>query len=230
LKRVDYAGKRIGGFVVLRPEEKVRKGKGLFWVCLCDCGKEWAVRADVLKSEIIRSCGCLNLAKDLVGQKFGVWTVTERVESSGRGTQRFMCLCECGTIKTVRRRELINGLSKSCGCRVRKGDLAPLRALISSYRKSAESRHHEWNLSEDQVREITGQACHYCGIPPFKTWKTNTGASYQYNGIDRIDTTAGYTPKNVVPCCQSCNFAKHIKTVDEFKEWITQVYKHFVAK
>lgn len=59
---------------------------------------------------------------DLTGQKFGRWTVLERdlnyrKEHNLKNQETYWkCQCECGTIKTIVRGNLINGKSSSCGC------------------------------------------------------------------------------------------------------------------
>lgn len=57
--------------------------------------------------------------EDLTGKTFGKWLVICKDENTGqynsRGS-RWICKCECGTIKSVRTKYLIKGTSKSCGC------------------------------------------------------------------------------------------------------------------
>lgn len=57
---------------------------------------------------------------DLVGEKFGRWTVLSRapdhITKSGLRVKMWTCRCECGTVKNVRQSELLSGGSKSCGC------------------------------------------------------------------------------------------------------------------
>lgn len=55
-------------------------------------------------------------AMDYTGQKFGMLTVTERVESNKRGERRFLCMCDCGTEVVVLGANLRAGKTKSCGC------------------------------------------------------------------------------------------------------------------
>lgn len=43
-------------------------------------------------------------------QKFGRWTVT------GPGLSKSYCVCECGEEKVVKNKNLVKGLSMSCGC------------------------------------------------------------------------------------------------------------------
>lgn len=57
---------------------------------------------------------------DLTGQKFGKWTVLERTENDRYGGSKWICKCDCGTIKSVLADTLKRGASKSCGCIKRK--------------------------------------------------------------------------------------------------------------
>ena len=54
-----------------------------------------------------------------VGVKIWGWTVLKEVpsnkNSSNRG-KRFLCQCECGTVKEVAKNSLRSGKSKACGC------------------------------------------------------------------------------------------------------------------
>ena len=51
-----------------------------------------------------------------------------------------------------------------------------------------------------------------------------------HNGIDRVDSTMGYAIDNCVPCCKTCNIAKHTMTTIEFAGWINRAYQHFASK
>ena len=53
---------------------------------------------------------------DLTGQKFGRWTVLQRVPNHGKAVY-WLCECECGTRKEVKAAHLRSGASTSCGCR-----------------------------------------------------------------------------------------------------------------
>lgn len=52
---------------------------------------------------------------DLTGKQFGRWTVQKRIASK-RGRCMWRCVCQCGRIKDVPAKVLLNGNSKSCGC------------------------------------------------------------------------------------------------------------------
>lgn len=58
--------------------------------------------------------------KDLTGNKIFRWTVIKRAEDKfdKRGHRIIMweCECECGTTRDVRHDNLVQGITKSCGC------------------------------------------------------------------------------------------------------------------
>ena len=54
--------------------------------------------------------------KDLTGEVFERWKVLERAGSDKRGGALWLCKCKCGTVKKVMRGNLVNNISKSCGC------------------------------------------------------------------------------------------------------------------
>jgi len=53
---------------------------------------------------------------------------------------------------------------------------------------------------------------------------------YVYSGIDRLDSSKGYEPGNVVPCCKQCNWAKNDIAYDKFLEWIERVHFNLIEK
>lgn len=58
---------------------------------------------------------------DLSGGKFGSLLVIERAEDhilpNGKRETQYTCVCECGKTIVVRRKNLISGHTKTCGCR-----------------------------------------------------------------------------------------------------------------
>jgi hypothetical protein len=52
--------------------------------------------------------------KNIKGRRFGRWVVLKRKLVKNR--YRYLCRCDCGTIRWVSITHLIKGLSKSCGC------------------------------------------------------------------------------------------------------------------
>ena len=58
--------------------------------------------------------------KNLISQKFGLWTVIDyagsRKNSENRNIRYWKCECDCGTVRDVLEQSLKQGSSKSCGC------------------------------------------------------------------------------------------------------------------
>ena len=52
---------------------------------------------------------------DLTYKKFGKWTVLENDGKSVAGNIKWLCICECGTGRSVVEGSLVGGYSKSCG-------------------------------------------------------------------------------------------------------------------
>ncbi len=167
-----------------------------------------------------------------VGNKYGKLLVIERAENYGT-LARWKCICDCGNTCIVKGSELRNKRVKACGCRrALKFGEASFNSAYSAMKFSAtQKRKKNWTLTKEQVREIITSACYYCGAKPSQVSKggTKPNGVFIHNGIDRLDSDIGYEFENCVPCCKRCNFAKHIMSVDEFKEWIISIYTHFIT-
>ena len=54
-------------------------------------------------------------AENLTNKRFGRWTVLYRAKGEGNSSY-WKCRCDCGTERVVRKQQLKNGRSQSCGC------------------------------------------------------------------------------------------------------------------
>lgn len=107
LKR-DLTGQTFGELTALR-----HLGYGI-WECQCSCGNIIQVRGFDLEHHNIISCGHNKTKlKDMIGKKYGEWTVLGLSDK-----KRYLtCRCECGTVKDVAAYSLISGKSTNCGCK-----------------------------------------------------------------------------------------------------------------
>lgn len=102
------------------------------------------------------------------------------------------------------------------------------RGRYGIYKQNAKRRNIEFNLTFDEFNNITQQPCTYCGD------FNGECDGVQYSGVDRIDSSEGYTHLNVIPCCEMCNkmkldydmldWLKHIKKISNYllsamEEW-----------
>lgn len=101
--------------------------------------------------------------------------------------------------------------------------------VFCNYRKWAVKRGLAFELTRGQLLAIAAQDCHYCGAEPGNIMKRGKPSAFTYNGLDRLDNTAGYTLANAVPCCRTCNWAKQRMTVDEFQRWVARVYARMLG-
>ncbi len=106
-------------------------------------------------------------------------------------------------------------------------------------RNALRRRGHDFCLSKDEFYQLSISNCHYCGdspkgtcYPTAKKGGRNSKMVYdhdrpsKFNGIDRVDSSKGYSFDNCVTCCKDCNYAKRSMSVDEFKKWIFRLYHH----
>ncbi len=178
--------------------------------------------------------------RDLTGQKFNRLTAIKLVGRKNLQTI-WECQCDCGNVIQVVSQNLTRGNTKSCGCLYKEhskklGELRKLpfgessfNSLLEDYKYSASHKKLEFSLTREEFRNLTKQNCFYCGINPsneIKRNKNSTNGIYIYNGIDRIDSSKGYTLENCVTCCTDCNYAKGTKTTEEYLIWLKRSYLH----
>ena len=103
--------------------------------------------------------------------------------------------------------------------------------LYKKYQKDSRRRGVEFKLSFRSFKRLIAADCHYCGAAPAGVWKNGKKTrSYHllYNGVDRKDNQKGYVPRNCVPACKRCNFAKARLTKEEFLDMVKEVYRNHV--
>ncbi len=162
-----------------------------------------------------------------VGNRYGRLVV---IEFAGikNGLANFLCQCDCGNQKIIRGAHLRDGNTQSCNRCLPKGE-ASFNILYAQRKHATIVRNMRWNLSKDEFRYITSQDCYYCGSHPYQEiLGDKCNGKYVYNGIDRVDNTKGYIYENCVPCCGVCNKMKLNHSVDNFKQFISKIYNHFV--
>lgn len=176
-----------------------------------------------------------------IGKRINSFTVIKHLE---RKFDRHWCIlkCDCGTevkysytdIKIALKKEKL----KKCQSCLRIGqsrlDLqlenfqAEKNYLFRRYKIGAKERQLEFILTKTEFEQIIQQNCTYCGQIPSRpqTFKIDKNLTFFYNGVDRINSNEGYTNKNCVPCCTTCNQAKSTKSKKDFLDWILKVAKH----
>jgi hypothetical protein len=165
------------------------------------------------------------LTKAKIGDVYSRLTILDVIHDPPQEI-KVLCLCSCGKKKVISFKGIRSGMSKSCGC-FRKETLharkepalkVSLTDTVRYYRNGAAQRQLDFLLTKKEIDNLTLSNCYYCGSSP----QENILATKR-NGIDRKDSSVGYTTTNCVPCCTFCNYAKNDRPLEVFQAWLTRV-------
>lgn len=174
------------------------------------------------------------------GDRYFRLSVVKPAEPDEQGRNQYVFQCDCGSFITT-----IWGKEKSCGCswwnqhsykeRLKSNvdnKTYWINRLYCSYRRAAQVHGREFDLTKLQFENIIEQTCFYCGERPKppQTRHESVKIKFVCNGLDRVDTTGGYTLSNVVACCFICNRAKSTLSTEDFLAWIEKVHAYQMAK
>ena len=87
-----------------------------------------------------------------------------------------------------------------------------------SYRNGSKTRGLVFKLTFEQFLSFWQKPCHYCG------------EAIETIGLDRVDSSKGYTIDNVVSCCIICNKGKLDMGVVSYLEHCRKVVNHCEGK
>lgn len=89
------------------------------------------------------------------------------------------------------------------------------RGRYSTYKKKAKFKEIGWSLSQDNFYKMWNKPCSYC--------------LRQINGVgvDRINSSIGYQPNNITPCCGRCNAGKMNHSISKFADLIEKIHLRF---
>lgn len=154
---------------------------------------------------------------NLVGKRFGRWTVIKKSDYTGNGTKpcvHWKCLCDCGETRDVMGSSLRSGVSQSCGCfqRERVAEVSSVVHLTHGGTRK-ERLYRVWRgmidrcyyPSHNRYHAYGGRGIYVCDkwkndYAAFRKWSLKNG----YNSeaprgkctIDRIDVNGPYAPWN----------------------------------
>ena len=135
------------------------------------------------------------------------------------------CICDCGKERIVRTTRLRLGLVTMCGAcaktaatkrgaDTRRKLSAAQRAAsdrYSTYKQNAKRRGIAFDLPLPLFSALLEKSCVYCGAD-------------ERIGIDRVDSSLGYTAANCDPCCSDCNYAKREMSRASFLNLIAKIH------
>lgn len=195
-----------------------------------------------LEEEIILKTDKAPNALDYTGDVINNIKVLERIQIQGswnikanKFVRKIKYKCSCLACGEVFIRNSLSCSKRTLRCNCQKwlkDKLAIKRSVYIDYKKTAEKRHLNFELDFNIFCNVIIQNCFYCNTEP-KNKKYNTRHKHvflHYNGIDRIDSSVGYTKDNIVTCCPDCNRAKWQMSVDEYKIFIKRVYNRLIER
>lgn len=133
----DLTGLRFGRLTVSHPLRS-EPGKGVIWLCKCDCGGTKEVPASRLQQDKVHSCGCikreLQAKQNITGQRFGRLVAVELQYYNEKKEDCWLFRCDCGKEKVIPAANVKWSGVRSCGClhaehieQLRKQDIAGQR-------------------------------------------------------------------------------------------------------
>lgn len=178
---------------------------------------------------------CYNVVVETleIGTKCGLVTLThqERVFKEGRSKGMWwvgVCVCgsSVGPYTAAHWKKKIRACKK-CGYGNRRanrisGTHNASASVFRNYKASAGRRGISFELTFEQFLEEATKPCFYCNrsdtsyFNPTQDWEEK----FTYTGLDRVDSSMGYSFNNIVPCCKVCNMAKSSMPLLEFYDWI----------
>lgn len=177
--------------------------------------------------------------KDLTEKRFGNLVCKDYVlrnTKSGYRDLRWKCLCDCGSYCYPRTTQLLRKGQTACRlCTIKRTNKARIlenngslkNRVYRNYKRGATLRRLKFNLTLEEFLAIIEMNCYYCGSGS-KVYLGETVYAldeFKRNGIDRKNSSLGYTVKNCVPCCDICNRAKSNLSYEDFMGWLDNLVK-----
>lgn len=209
------------------------------------CGEEQIVSLNHIERCVCLTCKKLSSVLSYEEKTFGNYFVIKYIKTEkNSGYTRKLFLVRCNICNSESIQELSHILSKpkscsNCRYKVRLENNPPRLIAVrncvkSTYISSAKNRNLEYSISDNKFDELINGNCFYCGAEPseYQSDKkfNNTNEIFKRNGIDRIDSSKGYTNDNCVSCCEMCNRMKSDYSLSNFKLHIKRIHEFLVNK
>ena len=146
---------------------------------------------------------CLRKYNSLVGTKFNNLTILGIHSKDNAGHYKLICKCDCGNIKNIRADRVINGVTKTCGCKNLNYDCnlnGLSRKFPALYSCWNTIRHRCYNPKNEKYKYYGARGIAICeewrkSFKPFFEWAMAN--NYRKGlSIDRIDVNGNYEPSN----------------------------------
>lgn len=144
---------------------------------------------------------------DITGQRFGRLTVIRQDGNSKNGSAQWLCICDCGNVKTIRGCNLRFGQTQSCGCYQKEQAKRFGNVYKPTHGHSRERLYRVWKSMLHRCNSIHSSSYDNYGArgikvcdewkdyETFKEWAINHGYAEKLS-IDRINVNGNYCPEN----------------------------------
>lgn len=181
-----------------------------------------------------------NLKGKISGQ-LTINTFINKPKLNGKTQWLWECTCSCGNVIYVRTSRLNGVEAKQERCKICQHKINSKNRVLSNYKQirnflfgqykqKAKSRNYNFDLTFEQFDKLIQKDCYYCGQNPEEhkgdLIRLQEIVPFKRNGIDRINSSKGYSMNNIVPCCTMCNFAKLHYSIEEFETWLKRLYNY----
>jgi hypothetical protein len=205
MRRIDITDQVFGRLRVVR-----KAPEPCMWECVCSCGTVRLFTGTNLRTGNTTSCGCAH--KEQLAERNRVLLTLDPWLADMQ-----MYVRKLGYRKNRRKTSKLGANQFKAA-----PSDAPEHPTVQ----------FPWGLSLADYQKLVTSSCFYCGgLPNQLPQGVSTRAlGLRRNGIDRVDNSKGYEPKNCVPCCAPCNREKRAQTQAEFIENTCRRYEHLKAK
>ena len=186
---------------------------------------------------------CVNTNKSLIAKRKyniidgtvtqGCTVLNEVPNDTNRKQYKVRCKCSTEFITTGQRLRNTKfvGCNK-CSLKNRPQSIRTYTQVERSFKKRILDRVLHTDISvkitSDTWLTVALGNCFYCGDSPMplKGSAREGENPLILNGIDRIDSTKGYTSDNIVACCTTCNIMKSTLPQEDFIKHIKKIYNY----
>ncbi len=177
--------------------------------------------------------------KSHIGTRFGRWKVIADAPSVN-GVGCSVCLCDCGTIRTVKSASLTSGKSKSCGCLQKESTAKLPHRFLPRHGQTNSGTYRSWTRMINRCTNPRSDRFEFWGargITVCERWRKfenffeDMGERPPGMTIERVGNSGNYEPGNCVWATRKQQArnrrSNRIATVNGITGCIAELCEHF---